>query len=44
MSDEATYISLNAPNIITITICGLLGFGILAGSTILYNKMTGKAS
>jgi hypothetical protein len=43
MSEEPTYISLNAANIITITLCGLLGFGLLAGSTLLYNKMTGKA-
>lgn len=38
---ESTYIHLNAPNIITISLAGLLGYGLLVGSTLLYKKLTG---
>lgn len=44
MGDERTYIQLNANNVITITLCGLLGYGLLVGSTMLFSKMTGKSN
>ena len=44
MGDERTFIQLNAINVITITICGLLGYGLLVGASMLYSKMSGKAS
>jgi hypothetical protein len=43
MGDERTYIGLNAVNVITITLCGLLGYGLLVGASMLYSKMSGKA-
>jgi hypothetical protein len=39
---DTNYIHLNAPNIITISIAGLLGYGLLVGSTLLYKKLTNK--
>lgn len=41
---ERAYIPLNAPNIITITLCGILGYGLLVGASVLYKKLTGSAS
>jgi hypothetical protein len=39
MDGERVYIQLNAPNIITIGLCVLLGYGLLVGSSMLYSKM-----
>lgn len=41
MADDATYISLNIPNIVTISLCGAIGFGLLVLASLAYKRMTG---
>ena len=41
MDGAPTYISLNLPNIITISLCGLIGYGILIGANMAYGRLTG---
>lgn len=44
MEGRGVYLSLNMANIITISLCALLGYGLLVGFSALYAKMNnGKA-
>ena len=38
---ERTLITLTPANVITVSLCGLLGYGLLVGASMLYKKMTG---
>ncbi len=38
----STYLQLNLPTIITISLCGLLGYGLLVGASMLAKKLTGQ--
>ncbi len=40
---DKIYVSLTLPNIITIWICGLLGYGLLKLASAAYGKMTGAS-
>lgn len=37
---ERTFLTVTPANVITVTICGLLGFAILMGANMLYKKIT----
>jgi hypothetical protein len=39
---EKTLVTITPANIITVSLLGLIGFGILAGAAMLYAKLTGK--
>ena len=39
---EPTYISLNAPNIVTISLAGALGFGVLWLATYAWRRVSGN--
>ncbi len=40
---DKTYVQLNLPTIISVSLAGLLGYGLLVGASMLYGKLTGKS-
>jgi hypothetical protein len=39
---ERTLITLTPANVITVSLCALLGYGLLVGANMLYKNMTGN--
>ena len=39
---DRTLLTLTPANVITISLCALLGYGLLVGAVMLYSKMTGN--
>ena len=40
---ERTLLTLTPANVITVTLCGLLGYGVLVGMNKAYQALTGQA-